>query len=93
LITETGHVDDMRSPWLDYVTGEAQALLSEGIPLRGICLYPILGMPEWHMRHQWTPMGLWDLALHTPALERKIHQPMLDMLRQAQQRLAGGRGR
>ncbi|MDB6022420.1 MAG: hypothetical protein JWQ04_2277 [Pedosphaera sp.] len=90
LITETGHVNDMRSPWLEYVTGEAQALLSEGIPLRGICLYPILGMPEWHMRHQWTPMGLWDLEYQTPKLERKVHQPMLEILRQAQRRLAKG---
>jgi beta-glucosidase/6-phospho-beta-glucosidase/beta-galactosidase len=88
LITETGHVDDMRGPWLDYVAQETQAMLDEGIPLRGICLYPILGMPEWHFRHQWTPMGLWDLQHHTVKLERKIHQPMLEALRRTQKLLA-----
>ena len=84
LITETGHVDENRGPWLDYVTAETQAILDEGIPLRGICLYPILGMPEWHFRHQWTPMGLWDLQLHTARLDRKIHEPKLEALRRAQ---------
>ncbi|HWF17725.1 MAG TPA: glycoside hydrolase, partial [Verrucomicrobiae bacterium] len=87
LITETGHVSDMRASWLNYVTEEALALLEEDVPLRGICLYPILGMPEWHTRHQWTPMGLWDLENHDSKLHRKIHQPMAEVLRTAQQKL------
>lgn len=87
LITETGHVNDMRAPWLNYVTEEAEALLEEGLPLRGICLYPILGMPEWHIRHQWTPMGLWDVESRDSRLHRRIHQPMLESLRNAQRRL------
>ena len=87
LITETAHVSDMRSPWLEYVAEEAQAILSEGIPLRGICLYPILGMPEWHFRDQWTHMGLWDLEHHTPRLDRKVHEPMLETLKRAQKTL------
>jgi hypothetical protein len=62
-------------------------LLAEGVPLRGICLYPILGMPEWHYRDQWTLMGLWDLENRDSRLHRKIHQPMLDALRVAQQKL------
>ncbi len=90
LITETGHVDGMRATWLDYITDETQALLKEGIPLKGICLYPILGMPEWHTRHQWTPMGLWDLQHQQVGMHRKIYKPMLEKLRHAQQRMANG---
>jgi hypothetical protein len=90
LITETGHVDGMRATWLDYIMDETQALLKEGIPLKGICLYPILGMPEWHMRHQWTPMGLWDLEHQHVGMHRKIYKPMLEKLRNAQQRMANG---
>lgn len=90
LITETGHVNGMRAPWLDHVTDEAQALLAEGVPLRGICLYPILGMPEWHIRNQWTPMGLWDLEHRNASMHRRIYKPMLQKLRIAQQRMAEG---
>jgi hypothetical protein len=83
LITETAHVDDMRPVWLNYVASEAEALLEEGVPLRGVCLYPILGMPEWHAREQWTSMGLWDLN-RARSMDRTICQPMFEALRVAQ---------
>jgi beta-glucosidase/6-phospho-beta-glucosidase/beta-galactosidase len=88
LITETAHVDDRRPGWMNCVSREAEALLDEGVPLGGVCLYPILGMPEWHFRHQWTPMGLWDLLPRDGALHREIYAPMLEELREAQRRLA-----
>ncbi|MDB6122422.1 MAG: hypothetical protein JWQ71_1415 [Pedosphaera sp.] len=87
LITETTHVDDMRSSWVDYVANEAETLLDEGVPLRGVCLYPILGMPEWHAREQWTPMGLWDLSEEQKTLHRKLYAPMFEALRNANERL------
>jgi hypothetical protein len=84
LISETGHVDGLRAPWLHSVAGEAEALLAGGVPLRGVCLYPILGMPEWHARDRWTRMGLWDLVMRDGALVRELHEPMLGALRAAQ---------
>jgi hypothetical protein len=84
LITETTHVSDYRSSWVRYVAEEAEALLKDGIPLRGICLYPILGMPEWHERDQWVTMGLWDIAPDDPGLARTLCQPMYEELRRAQ---------
>lgn len=76
LITETAHVDDMRPFWMEYVAQESELLLSEGVPLRGVCLYPILGMPEWHDRERWTLMGLWDLTSDGSTLRRHLCQPM-----------------
>jgi beta-glucosidase/6-phospho-beta-glucosidase/beta-galactosidase len=76
MITETTHVNECRPGWLRYVTSEAEALLREGVPLRGVCLYPILGMPEWHS-NEWTPMGLWDLVYDGSRLTREVCQPML----------------
>lgn len=90
VITETSHVDEMRPIWLREITDEVEALLDQGVPLRGICLYPILGMPEWHEPHKWTRMGLWDLAPQSPTLGRVIYAPMLEALREAQQRLEPG---
>jgi hypothetical protein len=85
LITETTHVGDKRGPWLREVADEAEKLLREGVHLHGICLYPILGMPEWHSPTDWTPMGLWDPVWHSePHRERVPHQPMLDAFQDAQ---------
>jgi beta-glucosidase/6-phospho-beta-glucosidase/beta-galactosidase len=84
LITETAHVDDMRPIWLQHVADEAEALLTEGVPLRGVCLYPILGMPEWHAQDTWMLMGLWDILHKEPARRREVCLPMLEALKKAQ---------
>jgi hypothetical protein len=82
MITETSHIGDRRGHWLEEVARESEALLLEGVPLRGVCLYPILGMPEWHDPYIWTPMGLWDPVCHrNPCEGRLICEPMLEALR------------
>ncbi len=84
IITETSHVGENRGPWLHEVVRAAENLLCEGAPLRGVCLYPILGMPEWHQRDVWTPMGLWDpLRQDDPGAGRRVCEPMLAALRAA----------
>lgn len=87
LITETSHVGDMRPLWLRELAGECEALLLDGVPLRGVCLYPVLGMPEWHRRDEWTRMGLWDLCAEDADLRRTPHEPTFAALREAQARL------
>lgn len=87
LITETSHLDEARAAWVRELTTEAETMLNADIRLHGICLYPILGMPEWHARNEWTQLGLWELRDGTGRLERIPHQPMLEALSEAQQRL------
>ena len=84
LITETAHVHEMRPRWMKYVADECEALLDEGVPLRGVCLYPILGMPKWHSPEQWVRMGLWDILHDHPMLSREICAPMWEALQEAQ---------
>ena len=48
--TETRALDEARGPWIHELSLMAGQLLAEGVPLGGICLYPILGLPEWHAR-------------------------------------------
>jgi hypothetical protein len=84
MITETAHVNAERAPWLRCVVDECTKVLDEHLPLRGVCLYPILGMPEWHDRMQWTRMGLWDLEPKNGHLERIPCEPMFAALRDAQ---------
>ncbi|HWL16655.1 MAG TPA: glycoside hydrolase [Opitutus sp.] len=83
LITETAHVHEKRSAWIDYVAAECDALLDDGVPLRGVCLYPILGMPEWHCRDEWVRMGLWDVRDDHPTRPRELCASMWEALQRA----------
>lgn len=85
LISETSELDHRRAAWVQELAQEATSALKDGIPLRGICLYPILGMPEWHAPNEWTQMGLWELDTKSDSLERLPHQPMMEALLSAQQ--------
>jgi hypothetical protein len=87
IISETSHLGPRREPWLDVIAEEAEALLMQQTPLRGICLYPILSMPEWQDPYIWTHMGLWDLIRKNGDLERICHEPALNALFRAQERL------
>lgn len=85
IISETAHVGEHRGRWLREVAAEAESLLDAGVPLGGVCLYPILGMPEWHAPDIWTPMGLWDpICHHDPSGDRLICEDMLEALGEAQ---------
>jgi len=81
MITETSHIGDHRGRWLREVADEAERLVLDGVPIRGVCLYPILGMREWHDPDSWTPMGLWDPVCHRdPCGTRLICASMLEAL-------------
>lgn len=80
LITETAHVGPLRAPWLRYVTEEVRIALRRGVRLHGICLYPILGMPEWHEPEVFVRLGLWDLKSGEIGLERVPDEALMDAL-------------
>jgi beta-glucosidase/6-phospho-beta-glucosidase/beta-galactosidase len=86
VISETSHWGEHRARWIGELAREAQCLIESGVPLRGVCLYPIIGMFDWHMPQRWLPMGLWDCD---PArrMRRVIDRPMLKALAVAQERI------
>ncbi|PDV87726.1 glycosyl transferase family 1 [Rhizobium sp. H4] len=47
LIAETGVEDDRRASWFDYVADQALDSMRSGVPLEGLCLYPIVNHPGW----------------------------------------------
>jgi beta-glucosidase/6-phospho-beta-glucosidase/beta-galactosidase len=75
IVTETSHKESMREVWLRELVSESEILLKSGVPLQGVCIYPVLGMPEWHEPEQWTQMGLWDLVPNHNSL---LRVPRLD---------------
>lgn len=46
-VSETGAEDDHRAPWLRYVAAEVLRARRRGVPVEGLCLYPILNHPGW----------------------------------------------
>jgi hypothetical protein len=61
VIAETGHVGVGRAAWAHEVAGEARRALAQGVPLQGVCLYPLLDRPDWNDMHRWHRSGLWHL--------------------------------
>ena len=89
-IAESGTEDYARPAWFAYVATEVRKANESGIPVHGICLYPIVNHPGWEDdRHCCN--GLWDYAGTDGA--RAIYQPLADEIsRQEAIRLAQGRG-
>jgi beta-glucosidase/6-phospho-beta-glucosidase/beta-galactosidase len=76
-IAETGTEGDERVRWLSYVAGEVRAAIEAGVPVEGICLYPVVNFPGWDDdRH--CHNGLWDYPDENG--RREIYQPLADEL-------------
>jgi len=82
-VAETGIEDDLRPSWLRYVCDEVFAAMQDGVPVEGICLYPIVNHPGWDDdRHCYN--GLWDYP--NDEGERAIYQPLADELQRQRSR-------
>lgn len=85
LIAETGAEDRERAAWLHYVADETEAAMLDGVPVQGICLYPILNHPGWNDdRH--CHNGLWDYADKNGG--RAVCKPLAQQLKCAQKQFA-----
>jgi hypothetical protein len=47
IVAETGAEGLARPYWFHYVAGEVRAAINKGVPVQGLCLYPILDYPGW----------------------------------------------
>jgi beta-glucosidase/6-phospho-beta-glucosidase/beta-galactosidase len=61
LIAETGHVGSGRAAWLHEVADEVIRARASGVPVGGICLYPLVDRPDWNEAGHWHHSGLWDV--------------------------------
>lgn len=78
LIAETGIEDDERADWFRFVCEESRIAKEKGVPLQGVCLYPIANHPGWDdERHCCN--GLWDYADEKG--HREAHQPLAEELK------------
>ena len=47
MITETGAEAGADVGWLGYIAAEVRQAIREGVPMEGICLYPVMDYPGW----------------------------------------------
>ena len=73
VVSETGTEDAKRPEWFAYISEEVRHAARLGVPMEGICLYPILNHPGWEDdRHCCN--GLFDYPDNCG--EREVYEPL-----------------
>ncbi len=76
VLSETSHPKEDRPLWLDMLAKECVATLEAGVPLLGVCWYPIIDRPDWDHLETWHQSGVWDRAPgDEDQYERVFHEP------------------
>lgn len=79
-VSETGTEDGRRADWFNYICREVELALNNGVPVLGICLYPVVNHEGWDDgRH--CHNGLFDYA--DSEGNREAYQPLADAIRHA----------
>jgi hypothetical protein len=80
-VSETGTEDGKRPEWFAYVSAEVRRAIALGVPVKGLCLYPILNHPGWDDdRHCFN--GLFDYPdTHG---NRSVYEPLALEIRRQQ---------
>jgi len=86
-IAETGSENRIRAGWLRYVCQETHAAIGNGVPVHGMCLYPILNHPGW-LDNRHCHNALWDYP--DPKGNRKIYEPLARELKRWQRVFENG---
>ncbi len=80
-VAETGTEGAERPAWFAYIASEVRRAIGSGVPMEGLCLYPILNHPGWDDdRH--CHNGLWDYADEHG--ERAVFEPLAEEIRRQQ---------
>ena len=72
IVSETSHVGEGRARWLREIGYEVREARKSGIPVEGICIYPIIDRPDWDNFDHWHHSGLWDLEHRSGRMERQV---------------------
>jgi hypothetical protein len=87
-ISETGCERSPRPAWLHYVCSEVREAQARGVPIEGICIYPVTSFPGWaDSRH--AEVGLFSTP-HSDG-KRRVYEPLAREL-ERQQRLFESEG-
>jgi hypothetical protein len=84
VLSETGHFGEDRSAWMELITEDCIESIQTGIPLKGVCIYPVLDRPDWDFPENLIPCGIWS---YNQRHERSTDLAYLDTVRSCHQRL------
>lgn len=73
ILSETGHFGHGRADWFAYIMQECLLAIAQGVDLRGMCLYPLIGRPDWDDLGLYHDSGLWDTDHQK---DRILHEPL-----------------
>jgi glycosyltransferase involved in cell wall biosynthesis len=80
LIAETGIEAERRASWFEYVSGQAELAMQSGVPLEGICLYPVVNHPGWDDDR---PCENGLLSADIAISGRAVHRPLANAIKLA----------
>jgi beta-glucosidase/6-phospho-beta-glucosidase/beta-galactosidase len=83
-IAETSHFGVGRARWIREIGAEIRGAREAGIPVEGVCIYPILDRHEWDDPLHWHNSGLFDINLENPSMDRILDQEYAAALRETQ---------
>jgi hypothetical protein len=88
-VGETSHIGTGRAEWLREIAAEMWSAHDSGIPLEGVCIFPIIDRMDWNDENHWHNSGLWDLIRRPDGvLERVLQLEYAQELRHSQALLA-----
>jgi hypothetical protein len=89
VLSETSHPGIDRPIWINHLASECAIALRSGLPLWGVCLYPIIDRPDWDFQDDWHQAGLWDAELLANEPPRRVlYEPYAAELLRAQAQVA-----
>ena len=86
LIAETGAEASSRPGWWHYICSQVAEALERGVPVAGICLYPVTAYPGWD-NDRICETGLFAMAGEDG--ERAVYAPLAAQMRQEALRFEG----
>jgi beta-glucosidase/6-phospho-beta-glucosidase/beta-galactosidase len=90
---ETSHFGSGRARWIREIGDEVAAAIRAGVPVEGICLYPVIDRPDWEDPNHWHNSGLFDLVREPDGtLRRVLNEEYAGALGEAQATVADALG-
>lgn len=81
-VAETSHFGAGRSRWIREIGAEVNAAQKVGIPVEGVCVYPILDRHEWDDPSHWHNSGLFDINVKNCSMDRILNLEYAAALRE-----------
>jgi len=71
-VAETSYDGEGKGRWICEIAVEVARTRESGVPLEGICPYPINDRPDWDDPHQWLRSDLGDLVPEQSGRLRRV---------------------